>query len=41
MSIDKNHNVVKSAYVVKLDDGKTSSVNIISAKSVFSRNMGV
>ncbi|HFH7791623.1 TPA: ABC transporter substrate-binding protein [Streptococcus agalactiae] len=32
MSIDKNHNVVKSAYVVKLDDGKTSSVNIISAK---------
>ncbi|MCC9891269.1 ABC transporter substrate-binding protein, partial [Streptococcus agalactiae] len=32
MSIDKNHNVVKSAYVVKLEDGKTSSVNIISAK---------
>lgn len=32
MFIDKNYNVVKLVYVVKLDDGKISSVNIILVK---------
>lgn len=32
MSVDKNHNVVKSAYVISLKNGSTDNVEVVSAK---------